>query len=105
MKVFWSEGALFDWETIAQYIASTFGRKAFADFDKSTDESEAQIAEFPNSGTPFKSRKFKNLGLRFVYIRKLSKMIYHIDGERIIIDVIWDTRQSPKRLKERLSGI
>ena len=103
MKPIWTEGAVSDWEGIARYIAVNFGKKAFDDYNEATDQAEKQIAEFPGRGTPLKTRKHRNLGLKFVFIRKLSKMIYHVDGEMVIIDVIWDTRQSPKRLTERLS--
>jgi plasmid stabilization system protein ParE len=103
MKPIWTEGALSDWESVAKYIAIQFGKKAFEDFDDATDKAEKQIAEFPGSGTPLKTLKHRNLGLKFVFIGKLSKMIYHVEGESVIIDVIWDTRQSPKRLAERLS--
>ena len=105
MKPIWTEGALSDWETIARYIAVNFGKKAFDDFDKATDVAEAQIAKFPTSGTPQPTRKHRSLDLRFVFIGDLSKMIYHIDGESVVIDVIWDTRQSPKRLTARLNHV
>lgn len=105
MSIIWSDGAMSDWYDIARYIAVEFGRKAFEDFDKATDEAEKQIALFPAGGTPIQTRKHKELGLRFVLIRKLSKMIYHVDGDRIIIDVIWDTRQSPKRLANRIANL
>ena len=105
MKPIWTEGAISDWEGIARYIAVNFGKKAFEDYDEATDKAEKQITEFPGSGTPVKTRKHGNLGLKFIFIGKLSKMIYHVDGETIVIDVIWDTRQSPKRLADRLSKL
>ena len=105
MKPIWTEGAVSDWEGIARYIAVNFGKKAFDEFDKKTDEVERQIADFPGSGTPLKTRKHRNLGLKFVFIGKLSKMIYHVVDETVFIDVIWDTRQSPKRLADRLSKL
>lgn len=105
MKPIWSEGAVSDWEDIARYIAIHFGKKAFDEFDDATDQAEKQITEFPGSGTPLKTRKHRNLGLKFVFISKLSKMIYHVDGETVVIDVIWDTRQSPKRLANRLGKL
>jgi len=105
MRLIWSEGAQSDWDGIARYIAVNFGQKAFDKFNKATDKTEKQIKEFPNSGTPFPTRKHKKLGLRFVFISELSKVIYHIDNETIVIDVIWDTRQSPKRLAGRLNQL
>ena len=105
MKPIWTEGAVSDWEGIARYIAVNFDKKAFDEFDKKTDEAERQIADFPESGTPLKTRKHRNLGLKFVFIGKLSKMIYHVVDETVFIDVIWDTRQSPKRLADRLSKL
>jgi plasmid stabilization system protein ParE len=105
MKPIWTEGAVSDWEGIARYIAVNFGKKAFDEFDKKTDEEERQIADFPGSGTPLKTRKHCNLGLKFVFIGKLSKMIYHVVDETVFVDVIWDTRQSPKRLADRLSKL
>ena len=105
MKPIWTEGAISDWEGIARYIAVNFGKKAFDEFDQKTDEAERQISDFPGSGTPLKTRKHRNLGLKFVFIGKLSKMIYHVVDETVFIDVIWDTRQSPKRLADRLSKL
>ena len=105
MKPIWTEGAVSDWEGIARYIAVNFGKKIYDEYDEATNMAEKQISEFPGSGTPVKTRKHKNLGLKFVFIGKLSKMIYHVDGEKVVIDVIWDTRQSPKRLAERLSKL
>ena len=107
MKPVWSEGAHSDWDGIARYIGINFGKKAFDEFDEATDKAEALITEFPGSGTSINTRKFKSLGLKFVFIgkSKLGKMIYHVDGDNIIIDVIWDIRQSPKRLAQRLAKI
>lgn len=105
MKSVWTEGAISDWEGIARYIAVNFGKKAFEEYDEATDKAEKQITEFPGSGTPLKTRKHRNLSLKFVLISKLSKMIYHVVDETIVIDVIWDIRQSPKRLADRLSKL
>lgn len=105
MKLIWTEGAISDWEGIARYIAVNFGRKAFDEFGEATDKAEKQISEFPDSGTPLNTRKHRNIGLKFVFISKLSKLIYHVDGEMVIVDVVWDTRQSPKRLVDRLSKL
>ena len=105
MRPVWTEGAISDWEGIARYIAVNFGKKTFDEFDDATDKAEKQISEFPGSGSPVKTRKHRNLGLKFVFISKLSKMIYHVEGETVVIDVVWDTRQSPKRLKDRLSKL
>lgn len=105
MKLIWTEGAISDWEGIARYIAVNFGKKIYDEYDEATIKAEKQISEFPGSGTPMKTRKHMDLGLKFVFIGKLSKMIYHVDGETVVIDVIWDTRQSPKRLANRLSKL
>ena len=105
MRLMWTDGALSDWNGIAQYIAVNFGKKAFDDYDKATDEAEVQIRENPGSGYHLRKRKYPNLGLKLVLVGKLSKMIYHTDGDQVIVDVIWDTRQSPKRLTQRLSKI
>lgn len=107
MKLIWSEGAHSDWEGIARYIGINFGKKAFEEFDKATDKAEAQITEFPESGNPINTRKHKELCLKYVFIGKsrLSKMIYHIHGEMVYVDVIWDIRQNPKRLAQRLAKI
>ena len=105
MKLIWSEGALSDWNDIARYIAVNFGKKGFEEFDEKTDNAETQITQFPGSGSPVKTRKHQKLGLKFVFIGDLSKMIYHVDRDTIVIDVVWDTRQSPKRLAQRLSKL
>lgn len=105
MRLVWAEGALSDWEGIARYIAVNFGKQAYDEYNEATDRAEKQITEFPGSGTPLKTCKHKDLGLKFVFVGKLSKMIYHIDGETVVIDVVWDTRQCPTRLIDRLSKL
>lgn len=105
MKLIWSEGALSDWNVIARYIAVNFGKKGFDEFDEKTTEAESLITQFPGSGSPIKTHKHQKLGLKFVSISDLSKMIYHVDSDKIVIDVIWDTRQNPKRLAQKLSKI
>ena len=76
-----------------------------SNFASEIAKAERQLTEFPDSGTPLKTRRHHDLGLKFVFISKLSKMIYHVDGEQVVIDVIWDTRQSPRRLANRLVKI
>lgn len=105
MKPIWTEGALLDWEGIARYIAVNFGKKAYDEFNEATDGAVKQISDFPESGTPLKTRRYRELGLKFVFISKLSKMIYHVADKNVFIDVIWDTRQSPRRLAYRLSKL
>ena len=105
MNLIWTENAHSDWEGIAAYIIDKFGEQGFVNFDKATDEAELQVLHAPNSGTPLLSRRHKSLGLRYVLVHKLSKMIYHVDGDTIYVDVFWDVRQDPKRLAKRLANL
>ena len=104
MKVIWSTQATFAWQQIADYIFDEFGYDAMLDFRKKTIENEAQIVKFPNIGTTIVSVKHKTFSFRYVLITRLSKMIYHVDGENIIIDLFWDTRMNPTTLIKRLQG-
>ena len=104
MKIIWSDQATYTWQQIAEYIYDKFGEKAMFDFRKETLENESRIAEFPNIGTSLLSVRHKTIQFRYVLIARLSKMIYHVDGELIIIDLFWDTRMNPESLIKRLES-
>ena len=103
MKIIWSEQATYAWQQIADYIYEEFGYDAMLNFREKTIESESKIAEFPNMGTTIVSVKHKEIAFKYVLVTRLSKMIYHVDEEKIIIDLFWDTRMDPKRLANRLA--
>ena len=104
MKIIWSDQATFSWQKIADYIYDEFGYDAMLNFREETLENESRIAEFPNIGTTIVSVKHKEVSFKYVLISRLSKMIYHADGEKIIIDLFWDTRMNPKTLIKHLQG-
>ena len=102
MKIIWSDQATFSWQQIADYIFDEFGYDAMLNFRKETIESESGIAEFPNMGTTIVSVKHKEISFKYVLVARLSKMIYHVEEDKIIIDLFWDTRMNPKTLINRL---
>ena len=104
MKVIWTEQALYDWQVIADYIFDRFGLNALIDFHEETRAQQTGIVRFPDGGAPLSSKRRQRCEFRYVPINKLSKIIYHVDGETIYVDVFWDVRQDPKRLAKRLAN-
>lgn len=105
MKSIWSEQAIFAWQRIADYIWDNFGDQALLKFQKETIKKETEILEFPNAGQKELSAVHATIVYRYVVINHLSKMIYHVDGDIIYIDVFWDTRLDPKKLVRLLNNI
>ena len=105
MKTIWTEQAIQDWQRIADYIFEHFGEQALLKFQKETIEQETNVTNFPNSGKLLLSNRRTKYTFRRLSVGKLSLMVYHVDSEIIYIDIFWGTRQSPKRLRERLSEV
>ena len=104
MKVIWSEQATYAWQRIAEYIWDNFGDQTLLKFQKETIEKEAEILGFPNAGQEELSATHVSFVYRYVVINHLSKMIYHVEGDIIYIDVFWDTRLDPQKLVRILSN-
>ena len=102
MKVIWlhrAEIALFQTE---EYIQNEFGTKASVRFMKEVEEVAYLLERMPELGhyEPLLSNYVQ--GYRSIVINKLTKLIYYIKGNDLLIATLWDTRREPKSLANNI---
>ena len=95
MKVVVSERAKFNREQIARYILANFGIKALLDFRVAYKETKKYIAQHPQGCEVEEHLSNEQYTYRFTNINGLTKLLYRVDGELILIVDMWDVRQEP----------
>ena len=105
MRAVWSERAKKSLHIVEDYILREFGEKKRVEFMAEAEKVALQLEIYPTMGKEEPLLAHRKKRYRSYVITRLSKMIYHVDGETVVIDVIWDTRQSPNRLANRLSKL
>ena len=97
MTVEWTPQANYSWERISEYIFDKFGFVAMVEFEEATNKEEERLLRFPTSGQKELLAVNKAIEYRYTIINGLTKMIYHIDEEKIIVDLCWDTRVDSRK--------
>jgi len=95
MRVVWTEFARDKWQTIADGIFNEFGFEALQEYANETDRWQNILENNPSIGMVEPLLAGRSKEYRFVVIRKLSKMVYFIESDTLVIANIWDTRQEP----------
>jgi len=95
MNVQWTDLARDKWKTIADYILSEFGAVALQEYAQETQKWQSILENMPSIGKiePLLINRGKEY--HFIIIRRLTKVVYYIDGNDLIIANVWDTRQEP----------
>ena len=98
MRVIWlqrAETALYQTE---ERIQNEFGTKASARFMKEVEEVAYLLEKMPELGhyEPLLANYVQ--GYRSIVINKLTKLIYYIKGNELLISALWDTRREPNSL-------
>ena len=103
MQIIWSDRAYIRRQAIEDYILFSFGYAAHAEYVEAVDEWKRIVVANPNIGKvePILSGMRKEY--RSSIISKLTKCIYYIDSDFIVIVDWWDTRRAISNLKEGLS--
>jgi plasmid stabilization system protein ParE len=102
MTIEWTPQAIYAWEQISEYIFDKFGFETMVEFEEATNEEEERLLNFPRSGQKELSAWNKSVEYRYTVINGLTKMIYHIEEEKIIVDLCWDTRVDCRMLIQKL---
>ena len=99
MQILWSERAFERRRAVEDYILLSFGYKAYSEFVEKVDEWKSCVIKNPEIGR----EEPLLIGMRKKYrsyvIGNLSKCIYYVEGEFIVIADWWDTRRSISNLK------
>lgn len=102
MTIEWTRQAIYAWELISEYIFEKFGFEAMVNFEEATNEEEERLLKFPESGQKELLAWNKSIEYRYVLINGLTKVIYHVEGEKIVVDLCWDTRVDSRMLIQKL---
>lgn len=102
MRVIWlrrAENALHHTE---EYILREFGTRACNHFLREIEGVSYLLERMPELGhyEPILS-EYKQ-GYRSIVINRLTKLIYYIHEDDIIIAALWDTRREPKSLAKNI---
>jgi toxin YoeB len=96
-KIIWSSQAQKDRYKILQYWIKRNKSKSYSNrLNKLFIKAIEVIAEFPEIGKPTNIENVKGKVVRDYYI------FYEMVGKKLHILTIWDSRQDPAKLKERI---
>jgi plasmid stabilization system protein ParE len=101
-KVVWSYRAQKSYGKIVEYIASLFGAKRARQYVSDVYKTVAMLPKCYASGSIEPLLAGSKYEFRHIVIGKLTKIIYRVTDTTIEIADVWDTRQSPEELAERL---
>lgn len=85
MTIEWTRQAIYAWELISEYIFEKFGFEAMVNFEEATNEEEERLLKFPESGQKELLAWNKSIEYRYVLINGLTKVIYHVEGKRLLL--------------------
>ena len=104
MRVKWTEHALMHRNQVADYIRLRFGAKRKVLFLQEVRQVTQLLKRNPNMGAIDPLFAIRPIAYRSVIINGLSKMVYQVDGNLIIIVAFWDTRSEPKAQAAQVSS-
>lgn len=102
MHVLWSERAYVRRQAIEDYILCSFGFAALMDYVNAVDEWKEIVQKNPNIGAIEPLLEGARKEYRSVVIADLTKCIYYVEDDCIMIADWWDTRRSITYLKADL---
>ena len=102
MQVIWSERAYVRRQAIEDYILCSFGFTALRNYEEEVDAWVETLKSNPNVGPiePILANMRKEY--RYFVVEDLTKGIYYVEGDTLVIVDWWDTRRSHDTLKKGL---
>ena len=101
-QILWSERAFARRQAIEDYILYSFGYAAHADYVEAVNEWKSIVRENPYAGPIEPVLEGGCKEYRSVVIANLTKCIYYVEDDCIMIADWWDTRRSVSQLKQNL---
>lgn len=95
MRVIISERAKYNREQIARYIFRMFGEKALLEFRSAYRDTKQYLSQHPEGCEVEEHLSNEKYTYRFTNINGLTKLLYRIDGDTILIVDMWDVRREP----------
>ncbi len=97
MKVIWSKAALKDLKDVYDFIAESSEHYA-VEIANNIYLRSNQLSNFPYSGPEQHFRKRRRKEYRYL-VEGNCKIIYSVEKDTVIIEAVFDTRQSPTKLR------
>lgn len=102
MQIIWSERAFERRLAIEDYIFYSFGFSAYESYVLEVEEWQRIVLSNPFSGQEEPLLAGMCKAYRSNTIGRLTKCIYYVEGENIVVVDWWDTRRSPQILTQGL---
>ena len=102
MRIIWSDRAYVRRQAIEDYILFSFGFAAHADYVEAIEEWKKTVLENPQIGKVEPLLEGMRKEYRSYVISELTKCIYYIENDFIVIVDWWDTRRCIKTLTQGL---
>lgn len=98
-KIYWTPLAKRSLQETFDFISELWTEDIVDDFLCRLDHRISQIQQNPDLATSFRDSNFRQL-----LVHQTVSLFYKNDSDHIRLLLVWDNRQDPKKLKERLLG-
>lgn len=95
MEVKWTDFAAKKWQNTANKIYDEFGFIALQKFVEQTESWQQVLSQNPQIGGLELLLIHRKKEYRSIILSKLTKLVYFIENDCVIIANIWDTRREP----------
>lgn len=104
MKAVWTKRAAKSLQIIEAYLLREFGETKRAEFMSEAENTAKRLEKFPEMGKeePLLVHRSKKYHSYLIPPTHLSKIVYYIEMEQIVIADVWDTRREPKKVTRGL---
>ena len=102
MRVLWSYRAARSLHALEDYILRTFGETRRQQFMTEAEDITRKLADFPNMGKHDPLLAHRKKEYRSLVMTRKTKLVYYIEGQRVIIANIWDSRREPKTVTKNM---
>jgi len=99
MKIIWTDFAIRSLKDIFDYYTENTSKKVADKIRKEILFSTKQLNKHPKSGQEEQHLTALNLGYRYI-LSGNYKIIYRIDGDKIFVNDVFDTRQNPIKITD-----
>ena len=96
MRAKWTDHAKEQRRQVADYIRKQFGTRRKRQFMQEVNETVRMLMQTPYIGQIDPLFVERPVAYRSIIINGLNKLVYRVDGDRILIVAFWDTRSEPE---------
>ncbi|MBQ3657275.1 MAG: type II toxin-antitoxin system RelE/ParE family toxin [Bacteroidales bacterium] len=102
MKIVWAKQASKSAKEIALYINKSFGTKAKHEFLSAINDMIKKLEQNPLIGKLDPYMEGFAVEYRCVFVQRLSKVVYYVDGNKVTIVAFTDARRDPINIASQI---